>query len=146
MNDFIWQQAYEIGGGNPFYYAAKAGPWDPRQCTTFAWYRFYQYYGYDSGARGSGWINAEQVVAAHSDKFVESSDPAPGSIVSFPRHSGESGWTCCICRKGRRNTVWYSDGNWGVGNIRLNKKTSVQEMNALYCQNGERIEYAVPKK
>jgi surface antigen len=145
MNDFIWQQAYAIGGGNPFYYAARAGLWDPRQCTTFAWYRFYQYYGYDSGARGSGYIDAEQLVAAHPDKFVLSSDPAPGSIVSFPRTYGEDGHVGFI-EKVEGTTVWLSDGNWGKGNIRLNKKTSVQEMDVYYCKNGARIEYAVPKK
>jgi surface antigen len=145
MNDFIWQQAYVIGGGNPFYYAAKAGLWDPRQCTTFAWYRFYQYYGYDSGARGSGYIDAEQVVAAHPDKFILSSDPAPGSIVSFPRTYGPDGHVGFI-EKVEGSIVWLSDGNWGKGNIRLNKKTSVQELDAYYCMNGDRIKYAVPIK
>ena len=146
LNDFIWQQAYEIGGGNPFYYAAKAGPWDPRQCTTFAWYRFYQYYGYDSGARGSGWINAEQVAAAHSDKFVESSSPAPGSIVSFPGTQDNPDGHVAFVEKVEGNTVWYSEGNYENHGIRLNTRTSTTELNNLYCRGNACLVYAVPVK
>ena len=52
------------------------------QCTSYAWYRFYQCYGYPSGAQGDGKYNAETIVNAHPDQFTLSSVPKAGSVFS----------------------------------------------------------------
>ena len=59
--------------GNPF-----AMP----QCTYYAWSRFYQVYGFSSGAFGNGKDNAREIVAAHGDKFSLSSTPSGGAVFS----------------------------------------------------------------
>ena len=52
------------------------------QCTSYAWYRFYECYGYSSGAAGDGKYNAESIVNAHPDQFTLSTVPKAGSIFS----------------------------------------------------------------
>ena len=52
------------------------------QCTWFAWGRFYELYGYDSGFRGDGWNCAKQLVEAHPDKWELSEIPQVGAIYS----------------------------------------------------------------
>lgn len=52
------------------------------QCTWFAWGRFYEIYGYSPGftTNGNGCVN--QLLRAHSDKFVKSNTPVPGAVFS----------------------------------------------------------------
>ena len=57
--------------GNPF-----AMP----QCTYYAWSRFYQVYGFSSGAFGNGKDNAREIVAVHGDKFSLSSTHSGGAV------------------------------------------------------------------
>ena len=140
----MWQEAFLIGGGNPYYYAAIDGKWSPRQCTTFAWYRFYQYYGYDSGARGDGKNCAKQVVAAHPDSFRLSSMPAPGSIVSFPGTGENSHGHVAFVEKVEGEWMWYSEGNYEKGGIRLNRKVSIEALHQYYCGSTACLVYAVP--
>ena len=140
----MWQEAFLIGGGNPYYYAAIDGKWSPRQCTTFAWYRFYQYYGYDSGARGDGKNCAKQVVAAHPDSFRLSSMPAPGSIVSFPGTRDNSHGHVAFVEKVEGEWMWYSEGNYEKGGIRLNRKVSIEALHQYYCGSTACLVYAVP--
>lgn len=65
------------GNNNPY---SKKGLYG--QCTWFAWGRFYEIYGFDPGFRGDGWNCAQQLVAAHPDKFELSSEPQVGAIFS----------------------------------------------------------------
>lgn len=66
---------YETHAGNPF-----ARPW----CTWWAWNRFYEVYGYDSGARGNGCTNVSEILRAHPDKFKSSTEPVAGAVFSVP--------------------------------------------------------------
>lgn len=141
----MWQEAFSIGGGNPYYYAAINGKWSPRQCTTFAWYRFYQYYGYDCGARGEGKVYANQVVATHPDAFRLSSMPTPGSIVSFPGTEENSHGHVAFVEKVDGEYMWYSEGNYDNGGIRLNHRTSISALHQYYCGGATAcLVYAVP--
>ena len=52
------------------------------QCTWFAWGRFYEIYGFNPGFTGNGNVCADQLLAAHPDKFVRSDTPVAGSVFS----------------------------------------------------------------
>ena len=101
-----WGQFFIVG--NPF-----AMP----QCTYFAWSRFYQVYGFDSGARGDGKNNAAEIVSAHRDKFSLSSTPSGGAVFSaqantlYPQY-GHVGFVEAF----DGYNMWISEGNYTVGN------------------------------
>lgn len=57
-------------------------PFELGQCTYFAWSRFYQAYGFSSGAFGDGKDNAREIVSAHSNMFSLSSTPSGGAVFS----------------------------------------------------------------
>ena len=65
------------GTSNPYSRAKLYG-----QCTWFAWGRFYEIYGYSPGFIGDGYKCANQLVAAHPDRFVISDTPAVGAVFS----------------------------------------------------------------
>lgn len=114
------------------------------QCTWFAWSRFYQVYGYDSGARGNGATNVDEIVAAHPDKFVKSSTPAPGAVFSVPPYSGwantQYGHVGFI-EAVEGDTLYISEGNYlGTGQIWIHKM-SIAEFESNYPG----VVYAVPK-
>lgn len=54
------------------------------QCTWFAWGRFYEIYGYSPGFTGNGVACAQQLVNAHPDKFIMSTEPKAGAVFSSP--------------------------------------------------------------
>ena len=92
-----------LGNGNPFMVG---------QCTWFAWARFYQVYGFDSGARGNGKTNAREIVAAHGDKFELSSTPAAGATFSMEKNTlypqyGHVGFIEAFDGE----FIWVSEGN-----------------------------------
>lgn len=140
----IWNEAYSIGGGNPYYYFAITGDWSPRQCTTYAWYRFYQYYGYSPGATGDGRSFAAEVVRAHSDRFVLRYAPAAGSIMSFPPTGENIHGHVGFVEKVEGDYMWYSEGNYCGGGIRMNTKVSISSLTRARCGNSACIAYAVP--
>ncbi|GEM_PF-5538949 len=126
------------GNGNPF-----AVP----QCTWFAWARFYQVYGYDSGARGNGEANAREIVAANPGKFQMSDSPAPGAVFSIPPYGG-SGITVYghvgFVEAFDGENIWISEGNvtlpgYGSGNMWFHKENW-----ASYKARYPGIEFAVP--
>lgn len=94
--------------GNPF-----AMP----QCTYYAWSRFYQVYGFSSGAFGNGKDNAREIVAAHGDKFSLSSTPSGGAVFSAqantlcPQH-GHVGFVEAF----DGTNLWISEGNYTLSN------------------------------
>lgn len=124
--------------------AVPGNPFAIPQCTWFAWARFYQVYGYDSGARGNGNSNARQIVAAHPDKFQMSSSPAPGAVFSIysgpyilPQY-GHVGFVEAV----EGDTMWVSEGN-----VTLNGKTGVMwfhKVSVSQWASQYQIEYAVP--
>lgn len=102
--------------GNWDAFKVSSNPFALGQCTYFAWSRFYQVYGYDSGARGNGKTNAAEIVKAHSDKFVLSSTPAAGSVYSIEKNSlypeyGHVGFVEAYDGE----YIWLSDGNVQIG-------------------------------
>lgn len=126
-----------LGNGNPFMVG---------QCTWFAWARFYQVYGFDSGARGNGKTNAREIVAAHGDKFELSSTPAAGATFSMERNTlmpqyGHVGFVEAFDGE----YVWISEGNVMFngrgGNIWVHK-VRWDEFKATYPD----IVFAIPKK
>jgi surface antigen len=129
----LWSQ---IAIGNPFYTAGIINGYDPRQCTTFAYWRFLKYYGYPAGATGNGNQWAEQVVAAHPDKFVLSDNPAPGAIYSL--YGGDNSNHVGFVEKVEGDYMWISDGNVNNYGIRLNYKMAIAGFNSGY------VKYAVP--
>ena len=144
-NQRMWNEAYLIGGGNPFYQAAIAGGYSPKQCTTFAWFRFYQYYGFSSGAHGNGCTNARETVTAHPDLFKISSTPAPGAVISFPGTAGNPYGHVAFVEKVEGSYMWYSEGNYLNGGIRLNTKVNYEELRRSTCGGAYCITYAVSK-
>ncbi|MBM6830959.1 CHAP domain-containing protein [Faecalicoccus acidiformans] len=93
----------------------KGNPFGVGQCTWFAWARFYQIYGFDSGARGNGKTNAAEIVNAHPDKFALSSKPTAGAVFSiekntlFPQY-GHVG----IVEAFDGEYLWLSEGNYYI--------------------------------
>lgn len=94
--------------GNPF-----AMP----QCTYYAWSRFYQVYGFSSGAFGNGKDNAREIVAAHPDKFTLSNMPSGGAVFSAQANTlyPEFGHVGFIEAFDGTN-LWISEGNYTLSN------------------------------
>lgn len=101
-------------------------PFTVGQCTWFAWSRFYQVYGYDSGARGNGKMNAFEIVQHHKDSFQLSSTPAAGAVFSLNKNTlypqyGHVGFIEAYDGE----YVWISEGNVKfenqLGNIWIHK-------------------------
>ncbi len=117
---------YVTGNWNQFTIASN--PFQRGQCTYFAWSRFYQVYGYDSGARGNGKTNAAEIVKAHSSQFKLSSTPAAGAVFSYEKNSllpqcGHVGFVEAYDEK--TDTIYISEGNVTIngtsGNIYIHK-------------------------
>ena len=97
-----------ILAGNPF-----AMP----QCTYYAWSRFYQVYGFSSGAFGNGKDNAREIVAAHPDKFTLSNMPSGGAVFSAQANTlypefGHVGFVEAF----DGTNLWISEGNYTLSN------------------------------
>lgn len=125
-----------ILAGNPF-----ALP----QCTYYAWSRFYQVYGFSSGAFGNGKDNAREIVAAHGDKFSLSSTPSGGAVFSaqantlYPQY-GHVGFVEAF----DGTNLWISEGNYTLSNgdngyIYI-YRTTLQAFKAMYPD----VVFAVP--
>lgn len=101
-----WSKFIEVG--NPF-----AMP----QCTYYAWSRFYQVYGFSSGAFGNGKDNAREIVAAHPDKFTLSNMPSGGAVFSAQANTlypefGHVGFVEAF----DSTNLWISEGNYTLSN------------------------------
>lgn len=136
----IWEKYRTIGGGNGFYYVNIRRYW---QCTTFAWARFYEVYGYDSGAVGDGCFHAIEVVRAHPTRFVISTTPAPGATFSKwlteTNHAGHTGFVEAV----EGDYMWISEGNYdSAGGIRFNYKVKISDFSRRYPNTI----YAIPIK
>lgn len=121
--------------GNPF-----AMP----QCTYYAWSRFYQVYGFSSGAFGNGKDNAREIVAVHGDKFSLSSTPSGGAVFSAQANTrypefGHVGFVEAF----DGTNLWISEGNYKVngkeGYIHI-YRTTLQAFKAMYPD----VVFAVP--
>ena len=122
--------------GNPF-----AMP----QCTYYAWSRFYQVYGFSSGAFGNGKDNAREIVAVHSDKFSLSSTPSGGAVFSAQANTlypqfGHVGFVEAF----DGTNLWISEGNYTLSNgdngyIHI-YRTTLQAFKAMYPD----VVFAVP--
>ena len=144
----VWEQAkmMQPDGSylNPFWDVADARePWRiGSQCTTFAWWRFYDTYSYDSGARGNGKGNAKEIVDAHPDLFYLSNSPAPGAVFSQQNHNHVG-----FIEKVDDTYIWESDGNVFFhgdqegGGIRINYKWTYEEFFRFF---GSDVVFAVP--
>ena len=86
---------------NPY---AQAGLYG--QCTWFAWGRFYELYGYDPGFSGDGSSCVKELVAAHPDKFEQSSSPKAGAVFSAIGHNHVG-----IVITVKENTITVQEGN-----------------------------------
>lgn len=114
--------------GNPF-----AMP----QCTYYAWSRFYQVYGFSSGAFGNGKDNAREIVAAHGDKFSLSNTPSGGAVFSAQANTlypqfGHVGFVEAF----DGTNLWISEGNYTLSNgdygyIHI-YRTTLQTFKAMY--------------
>lgn len=122
--------------GNPF-----AMP----QCTYYAWSRFYQVYGFSSGAFGNGKDNAREIVAAHPDKFTLSNMPSGGAVFSAQANTlypefGHVGFVEAF----DGTNLWISEGNYTLSNgdygyIHI-YRTTLQAFKAMYPD----VVFAVP--
>ena len=134
----IWERYRTIGGGNGFYEVNINRYW---QCTTFVWARFYEVYGYDSGAVGDGCFHAAETVRAHPTRFEISSLPKPGAVfsmwISDYSHAGHTGFIEAV----EGEYIWISDANYdGKGTIRFNYKMKLSDFVKRYPSTF----YAVP--
>lgn len=134
--------------GNWDKFKVSGNPFALGQCTYFAWSRFYQVYGYDSGARGNGKTNAAEIVRAHSDKFKLSSTPAAGAVFSYEKNSllpqyGHVGFVEAYDEM--TDTIYISEGNVSIngtsGNIYIHKM-KFSDLKKMYPD----IVFAVPNK
>lgn len=97
-------------------FKVAGNPFSMPQCTYFAWSRFYQVYGYDSGARGNGKTNAMEIVKAHGDKFTISSTPSAGAVFSAEKNTLEPEYGHVGFIEAYDGTyVWISEGNYTIG-------------------------------
>lgn len=126
VKNAIKLDGYVTGNWNQFTIASN--PFQRGQCTYFAWSRFYQVYGYDSGARGNGKTNAAEIVKAHSSQFKLSSTPAAGAVFSYEKNSllpqyGHVGFVEAYDEE--TDTIYISEGNVTIngtsGNIYIHK-------------------------
>ena len=136
----IWERYRVIGGGNGFYEVNINRYW---QCTTFVWARFYEVYGYDSGAVGDGCFHAAETVRAHPTRFEISSLPKPGAVfsmwISDYSHAGHTGFIEAV----EGEYIWISDANYdGKGTIRFNYKMKLSDFVKRYPGTF----YAIPTK
>ena len=115
------------------------------QCTYYAWSRFYQVYGFSSGAFGNGKDNAREIVAVHGDKFSLSSTPSGGAVFSaqantlYPQY-GHVGFVEAF----DGTNLWISEGNYTLSNgdngyIHI-YRTTLQAFKAMYPD----VVFAVP--
>ena len=113
---------YPTHPGNPF-----SRPW----CTWWAYNRFYEIYGYSPGIHGNGCTNASELLAAHPDKFMRSSEPVAGGMFSVP--PGVLGGTASsaghvgIIEKVEDGYVYTSEGGFSMSG-------SEADMGVAYCQ------------
>lgn len=119
-------------------------PFELGQCTYFAWSRFYQAYGFSSGAFGHGKDNAREIVSAHSNMFSLSSTPSGGAVFSAQKNTlypqyGHVGFVEAYDGK----NLWISEGNYKVngkeGYIHI-YRTTFQAFKAMYPD----VVFAVP--
>lgn len=124
-DSFEWHAAseYETHSGNPF-----TSPW----CTWWAWNRFYEIYGYSPGTHGNGCTNADELLAAHPDKFQKSDTLVAGAMFSVqPFGTGASATAghVGIIEKVDGDYVYTSEGgytsNGGMG-VGLKKYTKAE--------------------
>lgn len=112
-------------------------PFTLPQCTYYAWSRFYQVYGFSSGAFGNGKDNAREIVAVHGDKFSLSSTPSGGAVFSaqantlYPQY-GHVGFVEAF----DGTNLWISEGNYTLSNgdngyIHI-YRTTFQAFKAMY--------------
>ena len=119
-------------------------PFELGQCTYFAWSRFYQVYGFSSGAFGNGKDNAREIVAVHGDKYSLSSTPSGGAVFSTQKNTlypqcGHVGFVEAF----DGTNLWISEGNYKVngkeGYIHI-YRTTFQAFKAMYPD----VVFAVP--
>lgn len=119
-------------------------PFKLSQCTYFAWSRFYQVYGFSSGAFGHGKDNAREIVSAHSNMFSLSSTPSGGAVFSAQKNTlypqyGHVGFVEAF----DGTNLWISEGNYKVndkeGYIHI-YRTTFQSFKAMYPD----VVFAVP--
>jgi surface antigen len=92
---------------NPYAQAGYTG-----QCTWFSWGKFYETYGYSPGFTGNGCDCADQLLAAHGDKFYRSDTPVSGSVFSVLASGGHPyGHTGMIIAVDG-DTITVQDGNY----------------------------------
>ncbi len=124
----------------------SGNPFGIGQCTWYAWSRFYQVYGFDSGARGNGKINAKEIVNEHADLFELSDTPATGAVFSmeyntlYPEY-GHVGFV----EDFDGEYLWISEGNalinGTLGNIWVHK-VNYDDFMAQFPD----VVFAVPKE
>lgn len=119
-------------------------PFKLPQCTYFAWSRFYQVYGFSSGAFGDGKDNAREIVSAHSNMFSLSSTPSGGAVFSTQKNTlypqyGHVGFVEAY----DGTNLWISEGNYKVngkeGYIHI-YRTTFQAFKTMYPD----VVFAVP--
>ena len=141
LNDLMWAKVFT--NGNPFPQFPRN--YDGRQCTAFAWYRFYQEYKFDSGARGNGKDNAREITLTHPNRFILSNTPAPSSVFSsFKLTVGDPNGHVGFVEKYDGKYIWISHGNVNHHGIFINQKWKFSDFQEHYCKWG--CEFAVLRK
>lgn len=127
-------------------FVLKDNPFGIGECTWYAWSRFYQVYGMDSGARGNGKENAREIVEKHSDLFELSNTPATGAIYS-------QGYNTLYPEYGHVGFVEAYDGEYlwiSEGNLHINESAGYiwvhkVKLNDFMTQYPDTV-FAIPKK
>ncbi len=156
------ERKYFIGENDPFWDQIQSEmkkaslEWNGIQCTSFARWRFYRFYGWGYASRGNGRDVAANLVSRYWDKFTLESDiqkVKAGSI--FSKTTGRAmcryGNSLLYCghvgfiEKVENGTVYFSDGNITVNgtqhSIRFNETKTIAEWKSWV---GTDAAYAVP--
>lgn len=127
------------------YTHGSATCWGPGACTYVAQTWFYDVYGFNSvksGGSGNGKQFAGNVLSNYPDKFVKSSTPAPGAILSI-NNTGNGHVLCIDEFDGEYITITEGSYN-NHGDLRLHYTMKYSDfLNQDYIK-GHQLVYAVP--
>lgn len=109
------------------------GAYHSPQCTTLAHLMFYDHYGFDCGA-GNGIDMAANTVALLPDKFVKSTSPAPGAIMSTLSYN-HVGFVHAVYDDdvdGSWDRIMISDGNVMGGGLRIMAEYTPEQFYSVF--------------
>ncbi len=136
IND-VWGRAFHLQSEGII-----QGAYHSTQCTTLTHLIFYDFYGFDCGS-GDGIEMAASTVSLYPDRFVRSTSPAPGAIMSTLSYN-HVGFVHAVYdddSDGKWDRIIISDGNVMGGGLRILAEYTPDEFYSVF---GYSQMFAVP--